>query len=185
MRHHPRKFVTNFPGVPPLSARARLSFAVGCVSTEPYFVEAAAIPHSVSDSRKYFSKPFRIFRAETGSNLTLSKQSRAQICSRDGFVSSVASNRIYDPVSVRRRNCIRLDVRFVPHADILIYSITSSARASSVSGTVRPSALAVLRFMASSNVVGCSTGRSPGFTPFRILSTKCAARRVSFSHSTP
>ena len=34
------------------------------------------------------------------------------------------------------------------------YSITSSALASSDSGTVRPSALAVLRLMASSNLVG-------------------------------
>src|SRR5688572_31048057 len=37
----------------------------------------------------------------------------------------------------------------------------------------------------SSNVVGCSIGRSPGFALFRIFSTKCAARRASFSHSTP
>ena len=38
-------------------------------------------------------------------------------------------------------------VRFVPKADILGYSITSSARPISVLGTVRPSALAVLRLM--------------------------------------
>jgi len=36
------------------------------------------------------------------------------------------------------------------------HSITSSARASSVGGTSRPSALAVLRLMANSNLVGCS-----------------------------
>ena len=30
---------------------------------------------------------------------------------------------------------------------------------------VRPSALAVLRLMTSSNFVGCSTGRSPGLAP--------------------
>src|SRR5215469_13207587 len=35
------------------------------------------------------------------------------------------------------------------------YSITSSARASSVGGTVRPSALAVTRLMTSSNLVDC------------------------------
>ena len=35
------------------------------------------------------------------------------------------------------------------------YSITSSARASSVGGTSRPSALAVLRLMTSSNLVDC------------------------------
>jgi hypothetical protein len=51
------------------------------------------------------------------------------------------------------------------------YSITSSARASSDGGTSRPSALAVLRLITSSNLVGCSTGRSAGFVPFKILST--------------
>ena len=35
------------------------------------------------------------------------------------------------------------------------HSITSSARASSVGGTSRPSALAVLRLMTNSNLVGC------------------------------
>ena len=38
-------------------------------------------------------------------------------------------------------------------------------------GTVRPSALAVLRLTTSSNVVGCSTGRSAGLVPLRILPT--------------
>src|SRR5258705_11453262 len=38
-------------------------------------------------------------------------------------------------------------------------------------GTVRPRALAVLRLITSSNLVGCSTGRSDGFAPRRILST--------------
>ena len=74
------------------------------------------------------------------------------------------------------------DVRFVPKADILhcgrdCYSITSSARASSVGGISRPSALAVVRLMTRSNLVGCSTGISPGFVPRRILSTNSAARR--------
>src|SRR5258707_7831244 len=40
------------------------------------------------------------------------------------------------------------------------YSITSSARASSVAGTSRPSALAVLRLTTSSYLVGPCTGRS-------------------------
>jgi hypothetical protein len=42
------------------------------------------------------------------------------------------------------------------------YSITSSARASRVGGTVRPSACAVIRFTTRSNLVGCSTGISAG-----------------------
>src|SRR5215831_11617610 len=49
------------------------------------------------------------------------------------------------------------------------HSITSSASASSLSGTVRPSALAVLRLTVSSNLVGCITGNSAGFAPLRIL----------------
>src|SRR5262249_14793475 len=52
-----------------------------------------------------------------------------------------------------------------------LHSITSSARASSVGGISRPSNLAAVRLMMSSNLVGCSTGMSPGFAPRRILST--------------
>src|SRR5437867_11563140 len=59
----------------------------------------------------------------------------------------------------------------------IAYWITSSARCSSDWGMVSPSALAVLRLMTSSNFVGCSTGRSPGFAPFRILSTNVAMCR--------
>jgi len=57
------------------------------------------------------------------------------------------------------------------------YSITSSARASSIVGMSMPSALAVVRLMMRSNFVGCSTGMSPGFVPRKILSTYSAARR--------
>src|SRR5215472_9905024 len=45
------------------------------------------------------------------------------------------------------------------------HSITSSARASSVGGTSRPSALAVLRLITSSYLVGASTGRSRNGPP--------------------
>ena len=51
------------------------------------------------------------------------------------------------------------------------YSITSSVRASKVDGIVRPSAFAVFMLMKSSKCVGCSTGRSAGLAPLRILST--------------
>jgi hypothetical protein len=51
------------------------------------------------------------------------------------------------------------------------YSITSSARPSSVIGTVRPSALAVLRLMTSSILVTSCTGRSAGFSPLRMRPT--------------
>src|ERR1700704_298119 len=50
------------------------------------------------------------------------------------------------------------------------HSITSSARARIDGGIASPSALAVLRLTISSNLVGCSIGKSPGFAPLRILS---------------
>jgi hypothetical protein len=52
-----------------------------------------------------------------------------------------------------------------------IYSMTSSARASSVGGTSRPSAFAVFRFMTSSYFTGACTGSSAGFSPLRMRST--------------
>src|SRR5262245_45861777 len=50
------------------------------------------------------------------------------------------------------------------------HSITSSARASTLAGRSRPSALAVLRLIASSNLVGACTGRSAAFSPLRMRS---------------
>jgi len=51
------------------------------------------------------------------------------------------------------------------------YSITSSARAISVGGTVKSSAFAVLRLTTNSNLFGCCTASSAGFAPRRIRST--------------
>src|SRR6059058_2490929 len=51
------------------------------------------------------------------------------------------------------------------------YSITSSARASNVGGTIKPSALAALRLIVSSYLVGCWIGSSATFAPLRIRST--------------
>src|SRR5262249_36177768 len=57
------------------------------------------------------------------------------------------------------------------------HSITSSARARKVGDILSPSTLAVVRLTTRSNLVGCSTGMSPGFVPRRILSKKSPARR--------
>src|SRR5438445_3284003 len=51
------------------------------------------------------------------------------------------------------------------------HSMTSSARARIAGGTVRPSALAVLRLTTSSNMAGCCTGRSAGLAPARMRPT--------------
>ena len=63
-----------------------------------------------------------------------------------------------------------------------LYSIKSSASPRSVGGTVRPIALAVLRLMTSSNLVGCWTGRSAGLLPLSIRSTYGAALRQCWRH---
>src|SRR5262249_30515815 len=51
------------------------------------------------------------------------------------------------------------------------HSITSSARASKVSGMFKPSALALLRLSTVSYFTGACTGRSLGFSPLRMRST--------------
>jgi hypothetical protein len=48
------------------------------------------------------------------------------------------------------------------------HSITSSARASSVGGTVMPNTRAVSALMTNSNLLDCATGRSAGFAPLRM-----------------
>jgi hypothetical protein len=61
--------------------------------------------------------------------------------------------------------------RLMRRSKQLVYSITSSARASSVGGTSMPSALAVLRLTPSSYLTGACTGRSAGFAPLKMRST--------------
>src|SRR5262245_16608584 len=52
-----------------------------------------------------------------------------------------------------------------------LHSITSSARASTDEGISMPSALAVLRLITNSYLVGACTGSSAGFSPLRMRST--------------
>src|SRR5215472_16764593 len=55
------------------------------------------------------------------------------------------------------------------------YSMTSSARARIDGGIASPNPRAAFKLTIRSNLVGCSTGRSAGFVPLGILSTKRAA----------
>ena len=57
------------------------------------------------------------------------------------------------------------------------HSITLSASNCVEFGISMPSVLAVLRLIAKSNLVGCSTGSSSGLAPLRILSMYVAERR--------
>jgi hypothetical protein len=51
---------------------------------------------------------------------------------------------------------------------LAVYSITSSARASSVDGIVMPNVLAAFKLITRSILVICCTGRSAGFSPFKM-----------------
>src|SRR5262245_27732593 len=87
---------------------------------------------------------------------------------RAGHLKPVAARRHL--ARVARQGAVRLVLR---HELFEVgeqgHWITSSARASTDRGIVKPSALAVLRLMTSSNLVGCSVGRSAGLAPLRIL----------------
>src|SRR5262245_366126 len=67
----------------------------------------------------------------------------------------------------RRRHAAKRGDELAP----LHHSITSSARASTVGGMLRPMVLAVFMLITSSYLVGACTGRSAGFSPLRIRST--------------
>ena len=77
------------------------------------------------------------------------------------FEREVTSERIRDKIAASKRKGLWVG-GMAP---------TSSARASSVGGTSRPSAFAVLRLITSSNLVGACTGRSAGFVPLKMRST--------------
>jgi hypothetical protein len=59
--------------------------------------------------------------------------------------------------------------RLMHRSNLLLYSITSVARARRKGGMVKPNSFAVFRLSTRSNVVGCRTGRSIGFAPARIF----------------
>src|SRR5262249_50092239 len=82
------------------------------------------------------------------------------------------------PLYPQKRTCaVQLGMSAKGQKRTSPYSISSSALVSSEGGISSPSAFAVLRLTISSNLVGCSTGRSPGLAPFKILSTYVATRR--------
>ena len=79
--------------------------------------------------------------------------------------------RIFPKADIRFQRSICRDGPFpdqVHCSKTTIYSITSSAMLISPGGNVRPSVLAVLRFMTNSNLIGSITGKSDGFSPLII-----------------
>ena len=89
-----------------------------------------------------------------------------------GQKQTCAAQKVMSALPPKADMCSALaDVGFVPKADIATHSITSSARASTDGGIVRPSAFAVLRLITSWYLVAACTGRSAGFSPLRMRST--------------
>src|SRR5579872_766691 len=79
----------------------------------------------------------------------------------------------------------RLLQQNLPIPEVAGYSMISSAIRRKSRVIVRPRSFAVLKFMTSSNRVGCSTGNSDGFAPLNILSTNEAADRNSSARFAP
>ena len=102
---------------------------------------------------------------------------RADDCagSAVGKSANVLGRALFSPVG---RKALSINAARRTHApQQMAYSIASSAVLSSDGGRVRPSALAVFKFTDNRTRVGCSIGRSAGFTPSRILFTKYPDRR--------
>jgi len=68
----------------------------------------------------------------------------------------------------RHRPALRASQLWAQQQKSCLYSITSSASNCREFGTSIPSDFAAFKLMTSSNLVGCSTGRSAGFLPMRI-----------------
>ena len=69
------------------------------------------------------------------------------------------------------RNIVVMSYSSNPKSKIENYLITLSARANTFGGIVRPICLAAFKLIINSNLIGCSTGKSAGVLPFKILST--------------
>src|SRR5262249_27061678 len=101
----------------------------------------------------------------------------ARTGSEDRVASAVAARRtrrlIWEPYHAIREaqpaSLTAANVLSWPLADVAGYSITSSAR--NVGGTVTPRRFAVPELTIRMNLLACSIGRSPGFSPRRILAT--------------
>src|SRR6478672_7101275 len=143
--------------------------------------------------RGHASAHARYFRATCQTRHSADIQQLRRISLRERGIAGVPANidaeiLAFDPseLSQRLRECpyIRLRHRIARRTAVqrddlaAAHPVTSSARASSVGGALRPSARAVLRLITSSNLAGCMTGRSAGLSPL-CLRRKCCSALVS------
>jgi len=127
------------------------------ISINPHFERGASITDLVTDGSLH-SETSSIFRVD-GQPITLYRH-RLQPIIDHGRATPECAPHARQPKADSRNAAKRL-----------VYSITSSAAASSDCGMVRASAFAVFRLIVSSYLVGACTGRSAGFSPLRIRST--------------
>ena len=139
---------------------------------------------STTDVARRRNRNEKLYKAGARSSVTLAAQNadrRAAVSEIELALSTLSRHTRRTKAVIQLRSRRRTKLTGAVTAMILSrasdHSITSSARSRNASGIDRPSALAVVRLMTSSNLDGCSTGISPGFVPRRILSTNSAARR--------
>ena len=153
----------------------RYSMAIFFPSIQPSLLSSCrnaskrtALPEAVLPSRKPMRGTFPVCCASTAEHGARSREHRAKnvtakmLCARRTVSNDISKNcfLISSPV------CFSGSLPLAP-----CYFMTLSALTSTFGGIVRPICFAVFRLITSSNFVGCSTGRSEGLAPFRILST--------------
>jgi hypothetical protein len=132
---------------------------------EPLKAESTAgMSHPLQEDQRFAGLPTSCAGSVFGlPALACSRASRAQPSTTNWYVRNCLLTGRFEDVTKATRMAL------TGHGGTA-HSITSSARASKEGGTVRPSALAVFMLITSWNLVGCSTGRSEGLAPLRILS---------------
>jgi hypothetical protein len=104
-----------------------------------------------------------------GGTSRMTRECQVRICERLGvkFPGPTRQTRSWRRCPLHGRSSTESG-RHMQRSKQLVHSTIASATASSLSGTVRPSILAVLPLMTSSNLDACATGKSAGLTPLRM-----------------
>lgn len=87
------------------------------------------------------------------------------------FSNSMSARRASQPPSHGLLFMFFSALRSIPVTRPSCHRITLSALANTLGGIVSPICLAAFRLIMNSNLIGCSTGKSAGLAPFKILST--------------
>jgi hypothetical protein len=99
------------------------------------------------------------------------RNSRLGHAKRDGMLTHKREIKVSSKEVTAATNAPRPQAAVSNRSKQRSYSITASARATSVDGTPMPSAVAVARLITNSNLVGWMTGRSAGLVPLRMRPT--------------